>query len=89
MLSSGRALMFSMGYRPSSTDGHVAVIRFLQIILGAEDSERMIMAMNRLRKKRHAIVYEEMGVASEDEARRAVCWAEEFVNKMEARIKTD
>ncbi len=41
------------------------------------------------RKKRHVIVYEEMGVVSEDEARQAVRWAEEFVKKMETMIKTD
>ncbi len=89
MLSSGRALMFSRGYRPSSTEGHVAVVRFLHAVLGAEASDRMVMAMNGLRKKRHVIVYEEMGVVSEDEARQAVRWAEEFVKKMETMIKTD
>ena len=89
MLSAGRALMFSRGYRPSSTDGHVAVVRFLHAVLGAEASDRMVMAMNGLRKKRHVIVYEEIGVVSEDEARQAVRWAEEFVNKMETMIKTN
>lgn len=48
MLSSGRALMFSRGYRPSSTEGHVAVVRFLHAVLGAEASDRMVMAMNGL-----------------------------------------
>ena len=89
MLSAGRALMFSRGYRPSSTDGHLAVVRFLQAVLGAEASDRMVMTMNGLRKKRHTIVYEEMGVVSEDEARQAVRWAEEFVNRIEAVIKAN
>lgn len=29
MLLAGRALMFSRGYRPSGTGGHLAVVRFL------------------------------------------------------------
>jgi uncharacterized protein (UPF0332 family) len=89
MLSAGRAMMFSRGYRPSSTEGHVAVVRFLQAVLGAEVSDRMVMVMNGLRKKRHVIVYEEMGVVSGDEARQAVRWAEEFVKTMEPLVKTD
>jgi len=36
--------------------------------------------MNGMRKKRHRIVYEEMDVISESEARQAIMWAEEFVN---------
>jgi len=34
MLQAGRALMFSKGFRPSSTEGHVAVVKFLQATLG-------------------------------------------------------
>jgi len=67
----------------------VAVVRFLHAVLGAEASDGMVLAMNGLRKKRHVIVYEEMGVVSEDEARQAVQWAEEFVNKIEILIKAD
>jgi hypothetical protein len=33
MLSAGRAFMFDMDFRPSSTDGPVAVVRFLQATL--------------------------------------------------------
>jgi uncharacterized protein (UPF0332 family) len=82
MLSAGHALMFSRGYRPSSTDSHVAVVRFLHAMLGTEASDRMVMAMNELRKKWHVIVYGEMGVVSEDETRQAVRWAEEFVTRI-------
>ena len=34
MLSAGRAFMFDKGFRPSSTEGHVAVVKFLQVTLG-------------------------------------------------------
>ena len=79
MLAAARAFMFEKGYRPSSTEGHVAVVRFLQATLGTEASNRMITIMNGMRKKRHRIVYEEIDIVSEDEARQTVKWAEEFV----------
>lgn len=86
MLLAGRALMFDQGYRPSSTEGHVAVVKFLHASLGAEVSDRMIMVMNGMRKKRHRVVYEEMDIVSEGEAEQAVKWAEEFVGKIDKII---
>jgi uncharacterized protein (UPF0332 family) len=80
MLVAGRALMFDKGYRPSSTEGHLAVVKFLNVALGTEESDRMIMVINGMRKKRHRIVYEEMDIVSKNEAEQAVRWAEEFVN---------
>ena len=87
MLLAGRALMFSRGYRPSSTEGHVAVVKFLQASLETEVSDRMIMVLNGMRKKRHRVVYEEMDIVSEDEAEQALKWAEEFVNRIDAMIR--
>ncbi|MCP8315402.1 MAG: HEPN domain-containing protein [archaeon] len=86
ILQAGRALMFSQGYRPSSTEGHVAVVKFLHASLGTQVSDRMIMVLNGMRKKRHRIVYEEMDIVSEDEAEQALKWAEEFVNKVDGTI---
>ena len=88
MLSAGRALMLCEGYRPSSTEGHVAVVKFLHSALGTEASDRMTMVMNGMRKKRHRVVYEEMDIVSEDEAQRGVRWAEEFVKKIDETIRT-
>jgi uncharacterized protein (UPF0332 family) len=86
MLLAGRALMFSKGYRPSSTEGHVAVVRFLQALLGTEVSNRMVMVLNGMRKKRHRIVYEEMDIVSKSEAEQAIKWAQEFVDRIEGMI---
>ena len=80
VLTAGRALMFSTGYRPSSTEGHVAVVKFLSAFIGVED--RMVMVFNGMRRKRHRIVYEEMDIVTEKEARQALEWAEEFVEKI-------
>jgi uncharacterized protein (UPF0332 family) len=79
MLAAGRALMFHKGYRPSSIEGHSAVVQFLTITFGQESGNRMVLIMNGMRKKRHRIVYEEMDIVSLREAQQAVEWAEEFV----------
>ncbi|PIU60046.1 hypothetical protein COS86_01050 [Candidatus Bathyarchaeota archaeon CG07_land_8_20_14_0_80_47_9] len=87
MLAAGRALMFDKGYRPSSTGGHLAVVKFLSIVLGAEVSERMVMVMNGMRKKRHRIVYEEMDIVTKKEAEQAISWTEEFVSIIASTIR--
>jgi uncharacterized protein (UPF0332 family) len=68
------------GFRPSSTEGHLAVVKFLNATFETEMSNRMVLVMNGMRKKRHRIVYEEMDITSKTEAQQAVKWAEEFVN---------
>ena len=87
MLQAGRALMFERGYRPSSTEGHVAVVKFLRAALGKEASDRMILVLNGMRKKRHRIVYEEMDIVSEGEAGQSVKWAEKFVSTVDKILK--
>jgi uncharacterized protein (UPF0332 family) len=87
MLQAARALMFGQGYIPSSKEGHVAVVKFLQSSLGAEISERMVMVINGMRKKRHRVIYEEMDIVSGDEAEQALKWAEEFVDEIDGTIR--
>jgi uncharacterized protein (UPF0332 family) len=79
MLTAGRALMFERGYRPSNTEGHLAVVQFLTITLGEETGNRLVLIMNGMRKKRHRIVYEEMDIVSLKEAQQAIEWTEEFI----------
>ncbi len=40
-----------------------------------------------MRKKRHRIVYEEMDIISENEAKRSIEWAEEFIEKIEGTTR--
>ena len=47
----------------------------------------MVLILNGIRKKRHRIVYEEMDIVSENEARQAVKWAEEFVEMISSLIQ--
>ena len=76
--------MFERGYRPSSTEGHVAVVKFLRVSFGKEVSGKMIMLLNGMRKKRHRVVYEEMDIVSKSEAEQALRWTEDFVNRVDA-----
>ena len=89
MLTAGRAIMINKGYRPSSTEGHVAVMKFLQTTPKTETSQRMTTLMNRMRKKRHRIIYEDMDIVSKNEAQQAIKWAEEFVNTIEKTIRLE
>jgi len=60
--------MFNQGYRPSGTESHLAVVKFLQESLRTKVSDRMTMVPNGMRKKRHRVVYGEMDIVSKDEA---------------------
>ncbi len=81
MLQAGKALMLFKGYRATGQYRHVAVVEFAHEAFGQELTDRLIDIFNRLRKKRHRAVYDEVGVVSREEAENAIRWAEEFVNK--------
>lgn len=87
MLHAGRSLMFSKGYRPLGQYKHVAVVEFVHSEFGKEITNKMIDVFNRLRKKRHKIVYEEVDIVTCDEAENAIKFAEEFVNKVKEILK--
>jgi hypothetical protein len=70
-LRAGRALMAHLGFRPTSGEGaHVAVVRFLESVLGDCFPNEVAM-METMRRKRHRAVYEDVGIVGEDEARAA------------------
>lgn len=87
MLQAGRALMFLNGFKPTNRYQHIAVIRFTHIVFGKEITDRMINIFDRLREKRHKVVYEEVDIISEDEARNAIEWACEFVSKVKEILR--
>ncbi len=83
MLQSIRALMFHMGYRPSSRNSHLAVVRFTEIVLGEDIS----ICLDRMRRKRHRAVYDLTGTISKDEAHNAVERALKLIGKVENELK--
>lgn len=83
MLQAGRALMFLEGYRYMSEHKHVAVVEFVHEAFGKDLTDRMIDIFDRMRKKRHKMVYDIVYSVTRDEAEQAIKWAEEFVQKVE------
>ena len=83
MLQAIRALMFSKGYRPSGRNQHVSVVRFAEFFLGEED----VIILDRMRRKRHAAVYDTAGMISKREAENAVARAEKLVKKIEEMLR--
>ncbi len=84
MLQAGRAIMFKLGYRPSSSYGHIAVVRFLHLAMRKEIGERLITLIDRARRKRHRVIYEETGAVSYSEAEECLRWAGEFVERVKS-----
>ena len=82
MLQAVRAIMFSQGFRPAGRNTHMTVVRFAELALPAEDA----ILLDRMRRKRHASVYDTAGIVSRAEAEAAVARAEEFVARIEAKL---
>jgi len=80
ILQAGRAIMFKTGYGLSSSYGHLGVVRFLHAVMG-EISKRLVTFIDRARRKRHRVVYEEVGSVSHSEAEKCLKWAKEFAEK--------
>ena len=83
MLQAGRALMFSKGYRPKGEYKHLAVLEFVKSKFGREFANQMLFVFNKMRRKRHIAVYEQVDIVSEDEAKNALHWANQFVKRVE------
>lgn len=82
MLQSIRALMFHMGYRPSSRNSHIAVVKFTETVMGEDYS----ICMDRMRRKRHRAVYDRTGFISKSEAHNVVTKASILIQKVKNRI---
>lgn len=82
ILQAVRALMFYKGYRPSSRNSHVAVVKFAGLFLQEED----VLYFERMRRKRHKAVYETAGVTSFTEADNAIKRAQKILVYIEQEI---
>lgn len=81
MLQAARALMFSHGYRPSGEAQHVSVVKFVEASLSKEFKD-VVIAFDRMRRKRHLAIYDRTGAISETDARNAIKWAGEFLGEV-------
>jgi len=82
MLRSGRALMFSFGFRPSDGQQHKTVVLFSEAILDKEFS-KLVVNFDRMRKFRNKFTYEEPGIlVSRQQTEQSLRNARHFVQKV-------
>lgn len=60
VLQACRAYMFKLGYRPASIEAHKTTFEFMQFVV-EEPYRKSISYFDRVRKKRHRTVYDEVG----------------------------
>ena len=71
MIQGCLALMKAHGYRPRGVNKHIVAIRFAREALG-EGWRKVLNRLDRIRKKRHRVVYEVAGSISEYEAKETI-----------------
>jgi len=86
VLQACRAYMFHMGYRPASSGAHKATFGFMQIAVD-EPLKKTIDYFDRVRKKRHRVIYEAPGLVSEKETEQLIKKAKEFLVYVELQLK--
>jgi uncharacterized protein (UPF0332 family) len=83
ILQATRALMFANGFRPASGPAqHKTVVLFAETALG-ESFKDEIYLFEKMRSKRHRVIYDVTGLISKDEAAQAFEFAVRFVKKIE------
>lgn len=79
ILQATRALMFYKGFRPTAGEGqHKAAVQFAEIALGDKFQDE-IHIFDKMRSKRHRVIYDVSGLISRAEARQAFDFAVRYV----------
>lgn len=87
VLQATRALMFAKGFRPADGEGqHKAAVDFAEIALGKKFQDE-IYIFDKMRSKRHRVIYDVIGLVSEEETAHAHDFATRFVNEVEKILK--
>lgn len=83
MLQAGRAFMFGSGYRPKGENKHLSVVKFASAEMPMK-AIPLVNLFNKMRERRHKLVYEVRDTVSESEAEGAIKKAEEFISIVHA-----
>lgn len=87
VLQAARALMFAKGYRPAVGEGqHMAAVRFAEAVLGKALGDE-IYIFDKMRSKRHRVIYDVSGSVSEQETKSAFDFAVRFVAIVEKYLQ--
>ena len=81
ILQAARALMLHKGFRPRGPEQHRTVVRFCELTLGPE-YKRQVTFFDQIRRKRHRLVYETVGLVSRQEVEQALAFARTFVEEI-------
>jgi uncharacterized protein (UPF0332 family) len=81
VLQAARALMLHKGFRPRGPEQHRTVVRFCELTLGPE-YKRQIALFDQMRRKRHRLVYETVGLVSRQEVDQALAFARTLVEEI-------
>lgn len=79
VLQTCRAYMFYLGYRPAATESHKTSIEFMKLSVD-EPNKTTVEYFDRVRKKRHRTVYDEVGLVTEREVTQLLSKAREFLD---------
>jgi len=81
VLQAARALVLHEGFRPRGAGQHRTIVLFCQEALGPE-YRRQVALFDQMRRKRHRLVYEMVGLVSHQEAEQALRFAGAFVDEL-------
>jgi len=80
-------IMISRGFRPAAGEGqHKVAVQFAEITLG-ETFRDEIYIFDKMRSKRHRVIYDVSGLVSLEEARQALTFAVKFVKVVEEQLE--
>jgi len=85
MLLAGRALIFSLGYKPRTIGSHTITIKFCQLYLGA-NFKILIKKFHKMKQKRNYLIYGVGLTISYTEAKNAIQNAKQFLEVIEKKI---
>jgi len=86
VLQACRAYMFHLGYRPAGAGAHKATFQFMQLVVD-EPFRKSVAYFDRVRRKRHRTIYDEVGLITEKEAKELLRRAREFLSYVESKLK--
>ena len=88
VLQSARAYMYSLGYRPTTSQGHKSTFAFMRVAL-EDEFATLVGFFDRMRTKRNRALYDVAGLITEDEAKAILVHATDFVEALKAKIQKE
>jgi uncharacterized protein (UPF0332 family) len=85
VLQACRAYMFYKGYRPAATESHKITIEFMKISV-EEPLKSTVAYFDRVRKKRHRTLYNEVGLVTKKEATQLLSKTREYLNYISGKL---